>query len=195
MGLATFVKINAVNNLSDARYCAGMEVDQLGFAIEEGNENYVSPNDFKELADWVSGVEYIGEVYSNHTDLSGLKETYQLDGIQVNSFEMIAEALKTGLKVSFLTNDLALADQALTNYPDIAYVLLSQNDTAILKELDKPEKVVIDTGFDASNIRELIEAHAFKGIAMQGGQEIRPGFKDFDELADILETLDTDEYV
>ena len=30
---------------------------------------------------------------------------------------------------------------------------------------------------------------------MRGGNEIRPGFKDFDELADILEALDVDEFV
>lgn len=35
MALKTFVKISGVNNLSDARYCAGMGVNQLGFNIED----------------------------------------------------------------------------------------------------------------------------------------------------------------
>ncbi|MFT7424854.1 MAG: phosphoribosylanthranilate isomerase, partial [Algoriphagus sp.] len=36
MALRTFVKINGITNLTDARYCSGMYVDLLGFTFEEG---------------------------------------------------------------------------------------------------------------------------------------------------------------
>ena len=62
MALKTTVKVSKVNNLSDARYCAGMGVNQLGFNIEPDHENYTDPKSFKELADWVSGVEFVGEI-------------------------------------------------------------------------------------------------------------------------------------
>ena len=48
MALKTFVKISGVNNLSDARYCAGMGVNQLGFNIEDKHPNYTDPQSFKE---------------------------------------------------------------------------------------------------------------------------------------------------
>jgi len=195
MALATFVKINSVNNLSDARYCAGMEVDQLGFVIEEGQENYVSPKDFNELAGWISGVCFVGEVVSESANLSELAADYQLDAIQVMYPSQIEKALSTGLKTIFSTDDLLTAEQALNHYPAIDYVLWQNDEGASLHQLKQAKRLVISAGFNAENVKELTNKTHVKGIAMQGGDEIRPGFKNFDELADILEALDTDEYV
>jgi phosphoribosylanthranilate isomerase len=41
--LTKTVKISNVTNLSDARYCAGMGVEMLGFSIDEDSPNYISP--------------------------------------------------------------------------------------------------------------------------------------------------------
>lgn len=196
MALATFVKISTVNNLSDARYCAGMEVDQMGFSMVKGDQNYVSPEDFKELTDWLSGVEFVGEVSSYDIDLNELIKTYALSAIEVGSLDQITEAAATGLKVIFRTNQLTEVQEALSSHADILdFVLIEDVDLTELKKLDSLEKVVIGSGFDANNVSELIDTLEFKGISLKGGDEIRPGYKNFDELADILETLDTDEFV
>ena len=48
-------------------------------------------------------------------------------------------------------------------------------------------------------ISSNVEAHIpkntskVKGISLKGGEEIRPGYKDFDELADILEALEIED--
>ena len=63
MALKTFVKISSVNNLSDARYCAGMGVDIIGFDLHEGSDHYVSPSKFKEIERWISGVKLAGYAY------------------------------------------------------------------------------------------------------------------------------------
>lgn len=195
MALATFVKISSVNNLSDARYCAGMEVDQLGFVIEEGEESYVSSEDFKEIADWLSGVEFVGEVNTAQSDLSAIIANYKLDAIQIRHEEQIEAAFTTGLKVVFHADNQEKAEQILNAYPKVDYILLD-TDTAIDASIcSQPQKVVITSGFDANNVKSQFESSDLKGIAMKGGDEIRPGYKDFDELGDILEALDTDEYV
>lgn len=191
MALATFVKISSVNNLSDARYCAGMEVDQLGFIIEEGQEGAISAEDFKEITDWLSGVEFIGELSTIATTLA----QYKIDGIQIQSADQVEAALATGLNVVYTTDTTADANQVLTNFPKLSYVLLENDSIEELKQLDNPEQVVITNGFNADNVKSIVEEHNLKGIAMKGGDEIRPGYKNFDELADILEALDTDEYV
>ena len=61
MALKTFVKISAINNLSDARYCAGMGVDMLGFALEPTNPDSISPEKYTEIIGWLSGVKFVGE--------------------------------------------------------------------------------------------------------------------------------------
>ena len=61
MALKTKVKINRITNLTDARYCSGMYVDILGFCLEEGSAQYVSPTQFQEITGWISGIDYAGE--------------------------------------------------------------------------------------------------------------------------------------
>jgi len=39
----------------------------------------------------------------------------------------------------------------------------------------------------------LVKKHHIYGIALKGGEEITPGYKDFDELADILEKLELED--
>lgn len=188
MALATFVKISGVNNLSDARYCAGMEVNQLGFNIEPDHENYISPQDFKEIADWVSGVEFVGEVEKS-SQIDELVEEYALDAIEIQSKEQIEAAIATGLKVIFKSDDYNLIQEAV-KHPKIDYCLFI--GSAIGSE---NEHLLVTEGFSSDNIKAYVAEYGLKGIAMQGGNEIRPGFKDFDELADILEALDVDEFV
>ena len=188
MALATFVKISGVNNLSDARYCAGMEVDQLGFNVEPDHENYISPQDFKEIADWVSGVEFVGEIEKS-SQIDELVEEYGLDAIEIHSNEQIDAAIATGLKVIFKSGDLSLIQEA-SDHPNIDYCILEGTANG-----SDNHHILVTEGFTADNIKAFVEKHGLKGIAMRGGNEIRPGFKDFDELADILEALDVDEFV
>ena len=195
MALATFVKINSVNNLSDARYCAGMEVNQLGFVIDEGQENYVSPTDFNELTGWLSGVELVGEILTESTNLTAAIADYPLDAIQVMHPSQLTEALATGLKTIFCSDDLVTAQSVLQQYPEVDYVLWQNKEEELTGQLQHSERLVIGAGFTSENVKELTKKYKVKGIAMQGGNEIRPGFKNFDELADILEALDTDEYI
>ncbi|WP_373398249.1 hypothetical protein V8V91_00290 [Algoriphagus halophilus] len=61
MALRTFVKISGITNLSDARYCAGMYVNLIGFSLEEGTEKFVNPAQYKEITGWLSGLEFVGE--------------------------------------------------------------------------------------------------------------------------------------
>ncbi|KYG81222.1 hypothetical protein AWW67_07645 [Roseivirga seohaensis] len=195
MALRTFVKVSGINNLSDARYCAGMEVNQLGFEIEESASNYTDIQKYKEITEWLSGVEYVGEISSANSVIKAVIEGYQLDAIQVEHIEQINEALETGLAVSFLAHDMDLVKAAWeTSGKKLAYILLdaSEIDQAMLNTLSKDIPIVLASGFTAETVTELAKSD-LKGIAIQGGSEIRPGYKDFDEMADILETLEIDD--
>jgi hypothetical protein len=58
--LKTKVKVSSIENLSDARYCAGMGVEWLGFPLAMPLEK------FAEIRNWLAGVQIVGEA-------SGLK--------------------------------------------------------------------------------------------------------------------------
>ena len=54
--LRTKVKISAVTNLSDARYCAGMGVEWIGFSMDT-----VPAEKYGEIRGWLAGVQVVGE--------------------------------------------------------------------------------------------------------------------------------------
>ena len=58
--LKTLVKVSSISNLSDARYCAGMGVDLLGFPIQD-----ITLEKFTEIRNWLAGVQIVGE-FSTH---------------------------------------------------------------------------------------------------------------------------------
>lgn len=194
MALRTFVKVSGINNLSDARYCAGMEVNELGFNIESDHENFTDPQKFKEMSDWLSGVAFIGEIESAGVSISETIADYALDGIQISHLAQIDEALATGLKVSFNASSIDEAEIAWkASKEQLNHVVVSNLDEPdeVLSSLSFP--VIITDGFNAENISSYLENISPKGIALKGGDEIRPGYKDFDELADILELLEIDD--
>jgi phosphoribosylanthranilate isomerase len=53
--------------------------------------------------------------------------------------------------------------------------------------------IVLAGGFTDEDVEGKIDSLNLFGIAMKGGDEIRPGYKDFDALADILEALEIDD--
>ena len=49
MALSTIVKVGSIRNLSDARYCAGMMVDVLGFSINPNDKNYIKEEETQDI--------------------------------------------------------------------------------------------------------------------------------------------------
>ena len=198
MALKTFVKVSGINNLSDARYCSGMGVDQLGFSIEENSPNYTDPDKFKEIKNWLSGVAYVGELDAqNETEPGNFNERYELDAIQVSNPAQVVLLEELGLPiilkmdVSMITGELLASLKTRVDYFLIESAYEEPLSADILA-LAKNYPLVSAYGFDSSNVAEVIEL-GIKGIALQGGNEIGPGLRDFDEMMDILEVLEIDD--
>lgn len=191
MALKTFVRVSGINNLSDARYCAGMEVNELGFNIESNHSNYTDPEKFKELSEWLSGVEFVGEITDDTTDVAQCIVGYTLNAIQIESLGQIEAALATGLPVSFIADSPEEAKEAwLLSDRKLSFVLIKSCEAgSISAELP----ALINDGFNAGDLISLLDQFQPKGIVLEGGNEIRPGYKDFNELADILELLEIDD--
>ncbi len=191
MALRTFVRVNGINNLSDARYCAGMEVNELGFNIEANHPNYTDPDKFKELCDWLSGVEFVGEISNISTNITEAIAGYNLNALQVENLDQIESAIATGLKISFVAKSQEEASEAWTrSNGQLSHVLIA---APLVDDSIVELPVLLSDGFDVENLDAKLENSKAKGIVLEGGSEIRPGYKDFDELADILELLEIDD--
>jgi phosphoribosylanthranilate isomerase len=184
MALKTLVKIGGITNLSDARYCAGMGVDMLGFGVVPGLPNYVSPELFQQIRGWVTGPLIVAEISGLKTadELHQILEDYRPDMLEIE-----------------------LPELSLIPSPPLPYILRLRSDQQVGTLSIQPEYLLGRPPLVATSsypvlleVRTTDEAKAaladssVQGIALVGGPELRPGLKDYSDLADILELLEVD---
>jgi phosphoribosylanthranilate isomerase len=187
MPLKTLVKVGNITNLSDARYCAGMGVDMLGFNVIEGNPNYVPPSLFQDIRGWVSGPSIVAEVYGATPDtLSTILENYRPQLLECDPATF--ENLRSQTTLPFL---ISLADTELMTLPSQANVqYFIVNDTVPGDKLTSLHAPILFRVSSADKVAALIKSTYLKGFALTGSSETRPGFKDYEGLSEILEMLD-----
>ncbi len=206
MALSTLVKISNVTNLSDARYCAGMGVDMLGFSMDADALDYVDPDRFAAIRGWVAGVQIVGETHSTDpVAIEQLVQTYQPDYLQVDDAAMLPYLASFDkpliLRVDLTTTNLAQLETIVRDGSATAeYVLLEgekiqpftveQQD--VLYKLAGKYPILLGTGVTAENVHDLLDELPVRGIALRGGNEEKPGDKEFGDLMDILEAIEED---
>lgn len=204
--LTRTVKISNVTNLSDARYCAGMGVEMLGFSIDQDSPNYISPKKFEEICSWLAGVQLVAESSESDPEqlLKSLAE-YPVHYIQVETPGLLTYLqselnLPLILRVSVDTYDANDIYSILSRYGDeVAYFLLESDANLeltedwidVLSKLAKEYPILIGFGLDDEvTVNKLTDTFPEIGIALRGSEEIRPGYKDFGSMMDILEALE-----
>ncbi len=206
MALQTTVKLSNVTNLSDARYCAGMGVDMLGFSMDSTSPDYIEPARFNEIRGWVAGVSIVGETSSADPEqIEQLLTAYQPDVLQVDEAALLPYLSTMGkplmLRVDLTSVSLEQLDAvANTGLPGIDYLLLESQsiihiDEALkvaLTQIASRHPVLLGIGFEADTIQSVLTELPVAGIALAGGNEERPGSRDFGALMDILEVLEVD---
>lgn len=205
MGLKLKVKVSEVNNLSDARYCAGMGVDMLGFHLDENHPRFIDINTVKEITNWVHGVQVVGEFSASNIDnINYLAEELKLDFIELPvsfSPDDISKLQKAViLKLNLSKGNEGDISEIIDQYsPFVEYFLLESEDSdsieeikSLLKIWNSSGKLLLGIGINKDSLPEIENSIKPAGIALKGGDEIKPGLKNFDELADILEELETE---
>lgn len=203
MSLKTLVKVGEISNLSDARYCAGMGVEMLGFNLNPNSPKYTSPEVFKELTEWIAGVKLVGEFQD--LEISEIKlalSDYHLEYIQIENLDLLEQVATLGPKIIFKLNINQL--ETLYNLSNLLELISEHTDEIIIASSNKIlfeqiendlENLSFDLklfkGFNVStdNISHIL-SQKYSGIALIGGEEDRPGFNDYADLMDILEALD-----
>ena len=201
MALKTFVKISNISSLSDARYCAGMMVDLLGFNIDPSSENKVTATDYSEIIEWVSGVSFVGEFDNADKDniCQALNE-YSIDYIQIDDISAVEKINLLGKPLIF---KLAIdSEEELKNlksklsYLDelVKMVVIRSSNPDLFEDIDS------QIGYYNANLR-LLKGYGltgndhlakFPGLEMEATREEKPGFKDYGEIMDVLESIEED---
>jgi phosphoribosylanthranilate isomerase len=191
MSLRYPVKINRVNNLSDARYCAGMFVDIIGIT------NEVSATEIAAMAGWITGVDLCLDVYNSSADLTAV-----LQNVNVLYVEIADEALLAQLenyKVIFRFENCEF-DEILAVCNRLVHKVFAFNIAS--ENISKNNLVQLAQSYEIILSADSLPLEDLDGfcadvkpayLALNGGNEIAPGLKSFDTMADVLEFLEIED--
>lgn len=195
--LKTRVKVSGIENLSDARYCAGMGVDWLGFPMAE-----MSVEKFTEIRNWLAGVEIVGEACGClAAEIIELCTVFKPDVLEIDSsvhLEAIASIeIPKILRVNIDTDNLPAL--FVSAGPYVKQFLLVGNDPNSLSGMEASVEIwaakypiLVGLEIPEEDLDEWIEQSSIVGIGLTAGKEERPGFRDFTDLMSILEKLETE---
>jgi phosphoribosylanthranilate isomerase len=206
MALKTFVKINRVTNLTDARYCAGMHVNVMGFCLESDSAHFLSPIQFAEITGWISGIDFAAEFKnSSAAEVKEILGHYPgISWLESESLSTIFDLQETGMKLLYrvsIEEARIWQEETMKNLrsADISVHLTTQSEKLsaenleFIRSLSKYCQVILGFGVDPETVNSLLSIESISGFALDSGDEIKPGLRDFDQLADILECLETED--
>ena len=192
MALKTKVKVGNITNLSDARYCAGMGVDMLGFPF-----NTLDFKTYQDITGWVAGPQFVIEIPSESTDIHAIADQYAPDFIEIEPQHIAT--LPQGEQKYIIRLPLAAFTSAeadlLMKQDVIEYVLLTEStgdtdkDRTLLESISQNFKALIGYNITEDNLSQVM-SWPVAGISLKGSDELKPGLKDYDHLATILELLE-----
>ena len=186
MELKTSVKVSEVNNLSDARYCAGMGVQMMGFVMKHDTKPVISKENYLAITGWIEGVDYVGEFWNASDDeILAIQNELDFAYLQTDDVDQANRLAEKGFQVI-----LQLGEFPTGELSSISYVIVEGDlDLESLKQASELNEIIFSGDITLENLDIILESEV-SGIQLKGGEEIRPGYKNFDELADILEELD-----
>lgn len=205
MGLKVKVKVSEVNNLSDARYCAGMGVDMIGFHLDTNHPRFIELSSVREIVNWVHGIKVVGEFsVINIENINYLAEELNLDYVQLPA-TVSAEKLNSLnrpviVRIDLRNGEEETVDQLMeTLGAFVTFFLLESDEVDSIEAVEVNLKrwasqypVILGIGIEKEKLSFIEDYINPAAIALKGGDEIRPGLKNFDELAEILEELESE---
>ena len=195
--LKTQVKVSSIANLSDARYCAGMGVEWLGFPLQE-----ITIERFTEIRNWLAGVQIVGEfTKATAEQIREAVATYKPDVIEIDSSVSLVEIqsieIPKILRVNIDTDNLPAIFAASAPYVSHFLVVGDSVDSltgmeASVEIWSAQYPIILGLDIPEGDLDEWVSQSSIQGIGLVAGEEDRPGFRDFTDLMTILEKLETE---
>ncbi len=189
MPLKMIVKVGKITNLSDARYCAGMNVDLLGFITVQTQENYLPPTAYQDIRGWLSGPQMVAEIYGlpNAAALNDILEEYKPDYLELSKQELPL----VGQDVPLLLRWEASLDHEQLKKLNLYGLIVSPEQVNQVPADMGDVKLLVETEA-LDQVLNKLHDQVVDGIVLNGTSEESPGLKDYDHLSSILESLEVE---
>lgn len=193
--------IRGINNLSDARYCAGMGADKITFVLDPTLPGHLDAKTVKELAGWIAGVELIGEFDRlSAAEVNAIAAECGLDAVLLRSSRTAAELAEIAppvyleLGADYLNQPQPFPASVTGIVLEIAG--LSPNDApetrAAWRKLAIQGALWLGPGLHPALAHQLATELPLAGLVFPSGNEVKPGLRDFDQLEAVFEALEMD---
>lgn len=191
MPLKTKVKVSHISNLSDARYCAGMGVEILGFQVIPGLDNYVAPEVYQDFRGWVNGPTIAAELYglSDAAQLKGVIEGYAPDYFELtwNEYSTFREFLTLPCLVYF-----PQASGQLPAVKDEKIVYWITDEESNCDDGKSASAPILKKISSLRSLHQALSESCIHGLALEAPTALHPGVTSYEQLGDILEALEDD---
>ena len=190
--------IRGINNLSDARYCAGMGADKLTFLLDPSLPGHLNTKTVKELSGWIAGVELIGEFDTLSTsEINAIASECTLDAVLLRSPRSAAELAEIAPPVylEMAADSAALVQPLPASLQGVIVELpghVSVETLAYLQEMATRQSLWLGPGLLPERACELVNQFRLAGLSFPSGDEVKPGLRDFDQLEAVFEALEVE---
>lgn len=205
------VKASQITNLTDARYFAARAVEWIGFNLDPGTENAVSPQEVSAIKEWVEGPSIVAEFGLQSSDeIKSIVDYLEVDAVQISMFSdtkaireslsipifkevVVEEASLQGL-AAMLQEQATMVDYFIIDLAknNIELNQLSKTAIDLLQALCADYQVLINFNASAETLKLFLEQVEPYGLVLLGGEEEKVGYKSFDELDEILDLLEVE---
>lgn len=198
MSLKYFVYVGAVNNLSDARYCSAMMVDIIGFDVNEFSVKCLNEEKVKDISTWINGVKIVGDFENSskeHITKLINKNIFSSIMIDISNHYLLnnLDIDNVIIKISDNNYNEELISSILDNHKNLIEIIVfeSFNDLKLefIKSLNNKLRILVKPLPSLSDTKKMLDKYNL-GLYLNGSDEIRPGYKDYDSLSEILEDID-----
>lgn len=179
------VYVRRILNLSEARYCAGMGVDLLGFVVDPSDDHFVNEVTYREIMGWVSGPRPVFEIGKGRPD----GREYEPEFYHVSGETDPSRVLAGPKLIVELPPGLLHASELIKTWEKSAAYFLVPTPADFEKVSAATRVPVLVSVRDQGQFREIRKLKP-AGIALEGSAETVAGLKDYEHLSTILEELE-----
>ena len=189
------IKINKVNNLTDARYFAAMGADYLGFCCNLETERYCSPTRIKEITDWVEGPQFVLELdgWQSSEEIDTLLDFNLGQALHFGAFATYEDQFSLPVFKDIIFENMEQTNISNIDFPVVRseknYDSFTENEIDRLKQWISGKNVFLDIPVDGEMLRKMIETLPVYGLILRGGEEEKTGLKSFENLDVIFDIL------
>jgi phosphoribosylanthranilate isomerase len=183
MSLVTRVKVGNITSLSEARYCAGMGVDFLGFRI---GEHGLAAQGYQDIINWISVPHLVLEAHRNPS-ITLEEITTQFPGhyIEINKDQLAWLDSAHSFIIYVSASDWSSVLARIEGKKNVAFIELDPAGSDIPAISTFPVIIKIDS------MKELDVAmnSPVAAISIDGSPESKPGIMDYGLVGEVLEVL------